>query len=192
MKQLKLAYEIAKSQIGVKEKDGNEHNPQIIEYHIASVLKATTDETPWCSSFVNWCFLMSAILLNPAEALNLLYTNRYSKVEIDLFMARAYQIAQMLGYPVSDIENKTQTGEPVTLGTTSALARSWLTFGVESKDLAQGDLVIISRGSDGISGHVGFVDHVGLTFVDILGGNQADSVCVKTFSRTKVLGYRKV
>jgi len=30
-------------------------NPNIVKYHQACSLKATDDETPWCSSFVNWC-----------------------------------------------------------------------------------------------------------------------------------------
>lgn len=34
---------------------GPRHNPRIIEYHASTRLKATTDETPWCSAFVNWC-----------------------------------------------------------------------------------------------------------------------------------------
>lgn len=31
-----------------------EHNKRIIEYHSTTTLKATADETAWCSSFVNW------------------------------------------------------------------------------------------------------------------------------------------
>jgi uncharacterized protein (TIGR02594 family) len=46
---------IALQEIGQKEMLGAEHNPRIIEYHSATTLKATSDETPWCSSFVNWC-----------------------------------------------------------------------------------------------------------------------------------------
>lgn len=31
-----------------------QHNDRILEYHRTTSLKATTDETAWCSSFVNW------------------------------------------------------------------------------------------------------------------------------------------
>lgn len=31
------------------------HNPRIVEYHKTTTLEAMDDETPWCSSFVNWC-----------------------------------------------------------------------------------------------------------------------------------------
>ena len=44
---------IAEKEIGVKEKAGAEHNPKVIEYH-ATTGKFKDDETPWCSSFVNW------------------------------------------------------------------------------------------------------------------------------------------
>ena len=48
-------YLIARKEVGTKEIVGKEHNPRIIEYHAMTTLKATTDEVPWCSSFVNWC-----------------------------------------------------------------------------------------------------------------------------------------
>lgn len=45
---------IAEDEIGEKEVPGLQHNPRILEYHATTTLKATTDEVPWCSSFVNW------------------------------------------------------------------------------------------------------------------------------------------
>jgi uncharacterized protein (TIGR02594 family) len=45
---------IAEDEIGEKEVPGLNHNPRIIEYHRETTLSATTDEVPWCSSFVNW------------------------------------------------------------------------------------------------------------------------------------------
>lgn len=46
--------DIANAERGVKEVVGNTHNPRIVEYHATTTLKASNDETPWCSSFVNW------------------------------------------------------------------------------------------------------------------------------------------
>lgn len=46
---------IARGEIGQKEIKGGNHNPRILEYHSTTTLKATDDETYWCSSFVNWC-----------------------------------------------------------------------------------------------------------------------------------------
>jgi hypothetical protein len=46
-------YEIAKAELGTTEVPGTQNNPRILEYHATTTLKATTDEVPWCSSFVN-------------------------------------------------------------------------------------------------------------------------------------------
>jgi uncharacterized protein (TIGR02594 family) len=47
--------DIATAEIGIKENSlPGEHENRIVEYHQTTTLKATTDETPWCSSFVNW------------------------------------------------------------------------------------------------------------------------------------------
>lgn len=35
------------------------HNNRILEYHATTTLKATADETAWCSSFVNWVVIQS-------------------------------------------------------------------------------------------------------------------------------------
>ena len=47
--------EIAHAELGTKEIKGKKHEPQIVEYHQTTSLHAQDDETPWCSSFVNWC-----------------------------------------------------------------------------------------------------------------------------------------
>ncbi|MBX7157854.1 MAG: TIGR02594 family protein [Verrucomicrobiae bacterium] len=39
---------------GIKEISGSENSERIIEYHDSTKLRANDDETPWCSSFVNW------------------------------------------------------------------------------------------------------------------------------------------
>lgn len=48
-------YDIAKREAGVKELQGIADHPRIVEYHSTTTLRATDDEVPWCSSFVNWC-----------------------------------------------------------------------------------------------------------------------------------------
>ncbi|OWP83291.1 hypothetical protein BWK59_11305 [Flavobacterium davisii] len=50
----------ASSQIGVKEIFGSKHNPFILDYH-ATTGGFKNDETPWCSSFVNWTFKQNDI-----------------------------------------------------------------------------------------------------------------------------------
>lgn len=45
---------IALGELGVHEIPGAANNPRVVEYHQATSLKATDDETSWCSAFVNW------------------------------------------------------------------------------------------------------------------------------------------
>jgi uncharacterized protein (TIGR02594 family) len=45
--------QLAYSFIGTHEMSGDEDNQNIVAWHATTRLKATDDETPWCSSFVN-------------------------------------------------------------------------------------------------------------------------------------------
>ncbi|MEY4589841.1 MAG: hypothetical protein RL497_1917 [Pseudomonadota bacterium] len=54
-------FEIAKKEIGVKEQTGSAANPRILDYFKATTLKTTSDETPWCAAFVNWCLAQAGI-----------------------------------------------------------------------------------------------------------------------------------
>lgn len=51
---------VAKQELGQAEIAGEQDNPRIVEYHKSTKLKATDDETPWCSAFCNWCMLGAA------------------------------------------------------------------------------------------------------------------------------------
>jgi uncharacterized protein (TIGR02594 family) len=53
--------DFARKQVGEAEIAGAIHNPRIIEYHATTSLRATADETAWCSSFVNWALKQAAI-----------------------------------------------------------------------------------------------------------------------------------
>ena len=46
----------AMEELGVKEIHGSKHNPRILEYHSVSG-GFSTDEVPWCASFVNFIML---------------------------------------------------------------------------------------------------------------------------------------
>jgi uncharacterized protein (TIGR02594 family) len=51
---------IAKQEKGVKEDSrAGKDNPRVIEYHQTCSLKASHDETAWCSAFVNWCMIQA-------------------------------------------------------------------------------------------------------------------------------------
>lgn len=53
--------DIARSEIGQKEISGSKHNTRILEYHDATKLNASDDETPWCAAFVSWCLEKAGI-----------------------------------------------------------------------------------------------------------------------------------
>lgn len=60
---------IARGEIGVHETPGPASTARIVEYHATCTLRATSDETPWCSSYVNWCLKGSGIVgTNSARA----------------------------------------------------------------------------------------------------------------------------
>lgn len=75
--------------------------------------------------------------------------------------------------------------------TRKANARSYLDHGRVLDRPALGAVVVFARGSNGWSGHVGFVvgrNRAGNLMV--LGGNQGDMVRVSAFNTDRVLGYR--
>jgi len=51
---------VALNELGVAELR-NGDNPKIIEYHRTTLLSANNDETPWCSSFVNWVLMKAGL-----------------------------------------------------------------------------------------------------------------------------------
>lgn len=133
-----LEVAVAEFARGVSELPGLDHNnPRIVEYHATTGLKAHDDETPWCSSFVNFC------------------------------------IEQAGG-----------------VGTKSAAAASWLTWGrpVDSRDVLLGDVAVLSR----VGGHhVGFpIGIVGGTVL-LLGGNQGNRVSVAPYPIARVVAFRR-
>lgn len=70
-------------------------------------------------------------------------------------------------------------------------ARSYLNFGQPTDKPQVGDLVVLRRGNDNRFGHVGFYNGVNEQGQPmILGGNQNNSVSVKAFDPSQVLGYR--
>jgi len=51
-------FDIARGELGVQELAGQGSNPRVVEYLRSTTLEdgaASTDETPWCSAFANWC-----------------------------------------------------------------------------------------------------------------------------------------
>jgi len=190
MTQLKLAYMVAKTQVGQKEVPGSKHNPKIVEYHQACTLQASNDEVAWCSSFVNWCFIIAGYIMNPGSMNKFLTLAKYSLADIAEFKKSAIEVNKFLVFQMqSTIEKDEFTGRLVKLGTRSAAARSWLGFGTKTESPQEGDLVCYERGNNGWSGHIGFLHKQGVVMNETLGGNQSDQVKISNYPRFAVLGY---
>lgn len=81
-----------------------------------------------------------------------------------------------------------QAGIP---GTGSALARSWLDWGVPMAEPVVGCIAVLSRDDPaGWKGHVGFYLREDADQVYLLGGNQLDQVSEHFYPKASVLGYR--
>jgi uncharacterized protein (TIGR02594 family) len=81
-------------------------------------------------------------------------------------------------------------------GTGSGMARSWLKWGREiteedPEELWKGCICVLWREDpDGNLGHVGFLNDWDDDRVQLLGGNQSDSVSLAWFPNERVLGFR--
>lgn len=196
MSQLQVAYQIAKTQMGLKESSGGNHNSKIVEYHQSTTLQATDDETAWCSSFVNWCLIVAGMILNPSLMQTILHKLKYEEKDILAFKKSALELLKgpfsqwpTAGAMIYMINENSNSGVKVVIGTRSAMARSWLTWGKKTTKPRKGDLVCFKRGNNGYSGHIAFYQGEGMTFIDCLGGNQNNSVCEKAYSKLDLLGY---
>lgn len=74
-------------------------------------------------------------------------------------------------------------------GTGSAMARSWLGWGIELSVPREGCVVIFSRGA-APAGHVGLYIERANGQVMSLGGNQRNKVGINGYDPDRVLGYR--
>jgi uncharacterized protein (TIGR02594 family) len=78
--------------------------------------------------------------------------------------------------------------------TGSLMARSFLAWGKATKAPNIGDVVVMRRGRNRNSGHVGFfyafVDVNGAKMVAVLGGNQGKEVRISYYPISKVIAYR--
>ena len=84
----------------------------------------------------------------------------------------------------------------------SLRARSWLTVGsgVPLSEAQVGDIVVLKRGKGDqpgpevieAPGHVGFYAGITGELIEVLGGNQSDTVKVSRYPKSKLLGIRRL
>lgn len=72
-------------------------------------------------------------------------------------------------------------------GTDSAWARSWNNWGKALETPRRGCIVVFRRGS---GGHVGFYIGEDGKNINVLGGNQSDSVCYQKYKKADLMSYR--
>ena len=128
---------------GIREVRGAKANPVIVDMLRRLLPWAKSDETPWCSAFVN-------------------------------------EVAFQCNWHV-DI---------------NAAARSWLKVGklvTDLDDALPGNIVILHRGNPkSWTGHVGFYCRHNARYVWLLGGNQGNSVSIRAYPRSRILGVRRL
>ncbi len=71
-------------------------------------------------------------------------------------------------------------------------ARSWLKIGTEIHEPLMGDIVVFKRGTSVWEGHVAFYVNELDGFINVLGGNQNDSVKISAYNKAHLLGYRRL
>jgi uncharacterized protein (TIGR02594 family) len=72
-------------------------------------------------------------------------------------------------------------------------ARSWLKVGEKVEEPQFGDVVVLWREKrKSWNGHVGFYVRQTNRYIYILGGNQRNSVCIKAYSKERLLEYRRL
>jgi len=78
-------------------------------------------------------------------------------------------------------------------GTGALNARSYMDWGQEVSEPQRGDVAVFSRGDpNGWQGHVGFFDSYNPDgSINVLGGNQGDSVSVSSYGSDRLLGFRR-
>lgn len=202
-KQIELAYKIALLYENEKEVAGAKHNPNILDFHKATTLRATDDETPHCASAMNFMQLQSCLIINPGLTTRCLANLNMSK-DIPCFINHAIKNCEKL-----DLKNELQAlkfcdytknanqlsnGLQIELPTFSALARSFEKFGVPTETPEIGDVVVFKRNADNSgSGHVGwFAGWSGNAnrSVYCYGSNQSNNFCFANYDLERVVSYR--
>jgi len=74
--------------------------------------------------------------------------------------------------------------------THSAAARSYCNYGKELKKPKLGCIVVLKRGSNPSSGHVGFFIEEDMNRVKLLSGNVGDKVCIAWFPKSDIISLR--
>lgn len=183
------AYAWTKEHIGLKEIPGPLDTRLIEVAHRLCFIEGprggtNTDEIPWCSSWVNLAIVVANIKRNPGAGFQLLKEKSF---ELD-FINEVFNIANVDFKAMRSVN----TGQAIVSPTWSASSLSWDKWGgpVFPENARRGDIVRLTRAG---GGHVAFLDedYMGLINVQLLGGNQGDTVKASIFPFNRVVSIRR-
>ena len=203
MKQIELAYKIARTFEGTHEESGSKQNQTIIDFHRATTLHAKEDEVPWCSSFMNFCQLQACFILNSGLMARIMSHKLMAK-DIPIMQKYAIDLCDKLGFEnqaiflkntdLSKNANQKSNGVEIVEPTYSALAASWKGWGVATDEPTLGDLVVFKRRPDGTgSGHISFFNGFSGNINRVVycyGGNQSNACIDSTYELDRVVTFR--
>ena len=75
-------------------------------------------------------------------------------------------------------------------GTGKPNAKSFNNWGFDIQAPRPGAITVFHRGSQAWQGHVGFFLDQTTSYVYLLGGNQENKVCLRPYSKSRLVGYR--
>ncbi len=164
---------------GVKEISGSRHNPRVLLYHLCVNGAISDDETPWCSSFMNYCVIMSNLTKNPAK--------QYKSMVKGLAKAKVEKIIEAFQKEFWPLDLSHDTGIDIVEPTYNAAAISWEHHGQKTTKYVQGAIMVKYRTTrSDWRRHVTFVESENGSMVRCLGGNQGDSVNITSFAKSTI------
>jgi len=201
LKQIELAYKIARTFEGVHEESKN--NQTIVDFHRCTTLHDGSQETPWCSSFMNFCQLQACFILNSGLMARIMSHKLMAK-DIPIMQKYAIDLCDKLGFEnqaiflkntdLSKNSNQKSNGVEIVEPTYSALAASWKDWGIATDEPQIGDLVVFKRRPDGSgSGHISFFNGFSGNINRVVycyGGNQSNACIDSTYELDRVVTFR--
>lgn len=178
----------------VSEVKGAKDNPFIELAHQVTGIEDgaqhdSTDEIPWCGSFMATVILLACMLVDPAASVSWVNKRNYALNVVK----EVYALFIQLAYPL--VKSTVVNAGAITLPVAAAYrAKSWAAWGNEVKleDAREGDVVVLTRAG---GGHVCFLadqklDVKSKTFM-ALGGNQSDKLCLAKYEVSNIVAVRR-
>lgn len=186
---MREVYAVSSEYLGLSEISGPKDNRMIeVAHRLCNVEGdsggSSTDEIPWCSSWIVLCMVLANIRRNPHRSDLVLKARKIPGSVIDELFSYA---------KVPLASREVDSGKEFIHPTWSASSKSWDSWGVEvpNGQAQRGDLLRLTR--DG-GGHITQMDEdkLGLIMLKCLGGNQSNKVTSSTsYLRSRLVHIRR-